>query len=85
MRRDVVVGALAACGTVVVVSAVIALLEPHVPVLALGVLYVFAVLPVAVLWGTWLAGAVCTIVNDAKNGVLHGGADFRRPAYVLGW
>lgn len=34
---------------------------------------------------TWLAGAVCTIVNDAKRGVLHGGADPRRPAYVLGW
>jgi gamma-glutamyltranspeptidase/glutathione hydrolase len=35
--------------------------------------------------GTWLAGAVCTIVADHKNGVLHGGADPRRPAYVLGW
>lgn len=34
---------------------------------------------------TWLAGAVCTIVNDHRNGVLHGGADPRRPAYVLGW
>jgi len=34
---------------------------------------------------TWLAGAVCTIVNDHKNGVLHGAADPRRPAYVLGW
>jgi gamma-glutamyltranspeptidase/glutathione hydrolase len=34
---------------------------------------------------TWLAGAVCTIVADQKNGVLHGGADARRPAYVLGW
>jgi gamma-glutamyltranspeptidase/glutathione hydrolase len=34
---------------------------------------------------TWLAGAVCTIVADHKNGVLHGGADTRRPAYVLGW
>jgi gamma-glutamyltranspeptidase/glutathione hydrolase len=34
---------------------------------------------------TWLAGAVCTIVADLKNGVLHGGADGRRPAYVLGW
>ena len=22
---------------------------------------------------TWLAGAVCTIVDDHKNGVLHGG------------
>jgi gamma-glutamyltranspeptidase/glutathione hydrolase len=34
---------------------------------------------------TWLAGAVCTIVADRKRGVLHGGADPRRPAYVLGW
>jgi gamma-glutamyltranspeptidase/glutathione hydrolase len=34
---------------------------------------------------TWLAGAVCTIVADHKTGVLHGGADTRRPAYVLGW
>ena len=34
---------------------------------------------------TWLAGAVCTIVSDHKRGVLHGGADPRRPAYVLGW
>jgi len=34
---------------------------------------------------TWLAGAVCAIVADHKNGVLHGGADPRRPAYVLGW
>ena len=34
---------------------------------------------------TWLAGAVCTILADPKNGVLHGGADTRRPAYVLGW
>jgi len=34
---------------------------------------------------TWLAGAPCTIVADHKRGVLHGGADPRRPAYVLGW
>ncbi len=33
---------------------------------------------------TWRAGGVCAIVNDAR-GVLHGGADRRRPAYVLGW
>jgi gamma-glutamyltranspeptidase/glutathione hydrolase len=31
------------------------------------------------------AGSVCAIVNDRKHGVLHGGADPRRPAYVLGW
>ena len=34
---------------------------------------------------TWRAGGVCAIVNDHKRGVLHGGADPRRPAYVLGW
>ncbi len=34
---------------------------------------------------TWLAGAPCTIVVDYKTGVMHGGADPRRPAYVLGW
>lgn len=34
---------------------------------------------------TWLAGAPCTILVDQKRGVLHGGADHRRPAYVLGW
>jgi gamma-glutamyltranspeptidase/glutathione hydrolase len=33
----------------------------------------------------WKAGAVCAIVADHENGVLHGGADPRRPAYVLGW
>jgi gamma-glutamyltranspeptidase/glutathione hydrolase len=38
-------------------------------------------------WGesSWLAGAVCTIVADHQRGVLHGAADPRRPAYVLGW
>ena len=34
---------------------------------------------------TWHAGAPCTIVVDQKTGILHGGADPRRPAYVLGW
>ena len=36
---------------VAVVTGVIALFEQWVPVLSLGVLYVFAVLPVAVVWG----------------------------------
>src|SRR5581483_11800584 len=36
---------------VAAVTAVIALLDGWVPVLSLGVLYVFAVLPVAVAWG----------------------------------
>ncbi|MGH8666523.1 MAG: gamma-glutamyltransferase family protein [Burkholderiales bacterium] len=34
---------------------------------------------------TWLAGAPCAIVVDQEHGILHGGADPRRPAYVLGW
>ncbi len=52
------VGVLASAGVVVLVSAVVALLKPHVPVLSLGALYVLAVLPVAILWGTALAVVV---------------------------
>jgi two-component system, OmpR family, sensor histidine kinase KdpD len=52
------VGVLASAGVVVLVSAVVALLKPHVPVLSLGALYVLAVLPVAILWGTALATVV---------------------------
>ncbi|HVN60188.1 MAG TPA: ATP-binding protein [Gaiellaceae bacterium] len=40
---------------VVVITLVIALVKRWVPVLSLGVLYVFAVLPIAVLWGLWFA------------------------------
>ena len=48
---DIVVGALASAGAVVLVSAVIALLDQWAPVLGLGSLYVFAVLPIAIGWG----------------------------------
>ena len=51
-------GVLASAGLVVLVSAVVALLKPHVPVLSLGALYVLAVLPVAIFWGTALAAIV---------------------------
>jgi len=67
MRRDLLVGVPAAAGAVAVVSALIAALEPHVPVLSLGVLYVFAVLPVAVLWGTALALAASVASMLAFN------------------
>jgi two-component system sensor histidine kinase KdpD len=53
-----VAGALASVAAVAIVSAAIALLDNWVPVLSLGVLYVFAVLPIAVLLGTWYAIAV---------------------------
>jgi two-component system, OmpR family, sensor histidine kinase KdpD len=57
-RVDDVVGLLASVGSVVVVSAAIAVLHPYVPVLSLGVLYVFAVLPIAAAWGLGFAVAV---------------------------
>jgi two-component system sensor histidine kinase KdpD len=51
----VVVAAIVSLAAVAVVTAVIALVESFVPVLSLGVLYVFAVLPVAIVWGLWFA------------------------------
>jgi two-component system sensor histidine kinase KdpD len=67
VRRDLLVGVPAAAGAVAVVSALVEVLEPHVPVLSLGVLYVFAVLPVAVLWGTQLALAASVASMLAFN------------------
>jgi two-component system sensor histidine kinase KdpD len=54
MRR-LASGLIASAIAVALVTAAIALLKSHVPVLSLGVLYVFAVLPIAVVWGIWLA------------------------------
>jgi len=52
---------------VAVVTAVIALIDAYVPVLSLGVLYVFAVLPVAVLWGLRFALPVSVLSMLAFN------------------
>src|SRR5262245_19638997 len=49
------VAALASAALVAAVTSVIALLERWVPVLSLGVHYLFAVLPVAVVWGLQFA------------------------------
>ena len=49
------------------ITAVIGLVDRHVPVLSLGVLYLFAVLPVAVLWGRTLAIAVSVASMLAFN------------------
>jgi two-component system sensor histidine kinase KdpD len=54
-RADPRLGLAVSVGAVVLVTCVIALLEDFVPVLSLGALYVFAVLPVAVFWGLPLA------------------------------
>ena len=56
--NDGVVGLLASAGAVVFVSAAIAVLKHWMPVLSLGVLYILAVMPVAVLWGLALASVV---------------------------
>ena len=58
---------LASAGAVVFVSAVVALLKPHVPVLSLGALYVLAVLPVAIFWGIALAAVVSVASMLAFN------------------
>jgi two-component system sensor histidine kinase KdpD len=46
---------LASVGLVAVVTGVIELLKPHVPVLSLSVLYLLGVLPVAIVWGVGYA------------------------------
>jgi K+-sensing histidine kinase KdpD len=66
-RRDLLVGIPAGAGAVALVSALVSVLEPHVPVLSLGVLYVFAVLPVALFWGTGLAVVVSVASMLAFN------------------
>jgi two-component system, OmpR family, sensor histidine kinase KdpD len=52
---ELVVGVLASAGAVALVTAAIAVLKAHVPILSLGALYVFAVLPIAAVWGIALA------------------------------
>src|SRR5438128_729415 len=57
-RLGFLVGGLASVGAITLVSLAIAALRSYVPVLSLGVLYVFAVLPIAVGWGLGFAIAV---------------------------
>src|SRR5881275_2702023 len=66
-RRELLVGLLASAGAVVFVSAVIAVVKRWVPVLSLGVLYIFAVLPVATFWGLGLACLVSVASMLAFN------------------
>jgi two-component system sensor histidine kinase KdpD len=67
MRRRLLIPALGSFAAVGLVTAAVALFEPVVPVLSLGVLYVFAVLPVAVLWGLWFALPVAVASMLAFN------------------
>jgi two-component system, OmpR family, sensor histidine kinase KdpD len=61
------VGVLASTVAVAVVTAAIELFKPYVPVLSLGVLYVFAVLPIAVVYGLGLALVVSVASMLAFN------------------
>ena len=66
-RGELLVGFLASAGAVVFVTAAIAVVKRWVPVLSLGVLYVFAVLPVAIFWGLGLACLVSVASMLAFN------------------
>ena len=55
-RRSPAAGALASVAAVAAVTAVIWLLQRWIPVLSLGILYIFAVLPIAVVWGLHVRG-----------------------------
>jgi K+-sensing histidine kinase KdpD len=59
--------ALLSLGAVILVTGAIFALEPLAPVLSLGVLYLFAVLPVAVLYGLRYAVAVSVVSMLAFN------------------
>jgi two-component system, OmpR family, sensor histidine kinase KdpD len=50
MRTRLLVGTAASAGAVVVVTGAVYALNPAAPVLSLGVLYLFAVLPIAAIW-----------------------------------
>src|SRR6185295_19996539 len=59
--------ALFSVGSVALVTGAIYALRPVAPVLSLGVLYLFAVLPVAALWGLSYAVAVSVVSMLAFN------------------
>ena len=66
-RADFLLGVVLSVAAVAVVTAAIQLFKPYVPVLSLGVLYVFAVLPIAVAYGLGFALAVSVASMLAFN------------------
>jgi signal transduction histidine kinase len=59
-------GLLASVALVAVVTGVIVLLEGHIPVLSLLVLYLLAVLPIAIFWGSRLAAVTAVLSVGAS-------------------
>ncbi len=58
VSRQTAVGVVAGAAAIAIVSAVIAALKPWIDPVALTGLYLFAILPVAIVWGFWVAGIV---------------------------
>jgi two-component system, OmpR family, sensor histidine kinase KdpD len=67
MRTPFVAGAAASIAAVAVVTGAVYALRPAAPVLSLGVLYLFAVLPIAAIWGLWFGVAVSVVSMLAFN------------------
>ncbi|MGH3143573.1 MAG: sensor histidine kinase, partial [Gaiellales bacterium] len=67
LRKSPLAGVAAGALAVTVVTAAIAVLDNFIPVLSLGVLYVFAVLPIALVWGTAHAVVVAVASMLAFN------------------
>jgi len=67
LMRRLATGVLASAVAVAVVTAAIELFKPYVPVLSLGVLYIFAVLPIAVAYGLAMAIVVSVASMLAFN------------------
>jgi two-component system sensor histidine kinase KdpD len=65
--RDLAIAVVLSVAAVAIVTGVIALVKPHVPVLSLGVLYLFAVLPVAAAYGIAFAVGVSVLSMLAFN------------------
>ena len=67
MRTRLLAGTAASAGAIAVVTGAIYALDPVAPVLSLGVLYLFAVLPVAAIWGLRFAVPVSIVAMLAFN------------------
>src|SRR5713226_4740929 len=67
LSRTNVLRALACLAAVAIVPGAIQLLKPYIPVLSLGVLYVFAVLPIAIVFGMAYAVPVAVVSMLAFN------------------
>lgn len=61
LSRRLLLGLVASVAGVAIVTGLIALLKAYVPVLSMGGLYVFVVLPVAIAWGLLAALAVAVV------------------------